>query len=96
MAGSGAVRRHNGVQRSSGQVLTVHEERTTGDGMREILKTLWDEEEGQDLTEYALLVVLIALAAITSMRRSETMLSPTPDQIERDHATFVDAIPVGD
>jgi Flp pilus assembly pilin Flp len=28
---------------------------------------LWKEEEGQDLTEYALLLVLIALAAITVM-----------------------------
>jgi pilus assembly protein Flp/PilA len=35
--------------------------------MKGILKRLWNEEEGQDLTEYALLVVLIALAAITAM-----------------------------
>jgi Flp pilus assembly pilin Flp len=35
--------------------------------MRRILKRLWEEEGGQDLTEYALLVVLIALAAITAM-----------------------------
>jgi pilus assembly protein Flp/PilA len=35
--------------------------------MKGFLKTLWKEEEGQDLTEYALLVVLIALAAITAM-----------------------------
>ena len=28
---------------------------------------LWKDEEGQDLTEYALLLVLIALAAITVM-----------------------------
>jgi Flp pilus assembly pilin Flp len=28
---------------------------------------LWKEEEGQDLTEYALLLVLIALAAVTVM-----------------------------
>jgi len=31
------------------------------------LLNLWKEEEGQDLTEYALLLVLIALAAITVM-----------------------------
>ena len=43
--------------------------------MREILKTLWDEEEGQDLTEYALLVVLIALAAITSMSTLATRIA---------------------
>ena len=35
--------------------------------MNGILKRLWKEEEGQDLTEYALLIVLIALAAITAM-----------------------------
>lgn len=35
--------------------------------MTELLKRLWQEEEGQDLTEYALLLVLIALAAITVM-----------------------------
>lgn len=35
--------------------------------MTELLKRLWQEEEGQDLTEYALLLVLIALAAITAM-----------------------------
>ena len=29
-----------------------------------LLSRLWAEEEGQDLTEYALLVVLLALAAI--------------------------------
>jgi len=35
--------------------------------MRQTLLRLWREEEGQDLTEYALLLVLIALAAIASM-----------------------------
>jgi Flp pilus assembly pilin Flp len=35
--------------------------------MRGILRELWESEDGQDLTEYALLVVLIALAAITAM-----------------------------
>jgi pilus assembly protein Flp/PilA len=35
--------------------------------MKNLLTRLWQEEEGQDLTEYALLLVLIALAAIASM-----------------------------
>lgn len=35
--------------------------------MRSLLKRLWNEEKGQDLTEYALLVVLIALAAVTAI-----------------------------
>jgi pilus assembly protein Flp/PilA len=35
--------------------------------MKNLLIRLWKEEEGQDLTEYALLVVLVALGAITAM-----------------------------
>jgi Flp pilus assembly pilin Flp len=35
--------------------------------MKGYLVRLWKEEEGQDLTEYALLLVLIALAAIVVM-----------------------------
>jgi Flp pilus assembly pilin Flp len=36
--------------------------------MRNLLKFLWQEQKGQDLTEYALLLALIALGAITSMK----------------------------
>lgn len=36
--------------------------------MRELIRRLWREEQGQDLTEYALLMVLVALAALTSMK----------------------------
>jgi len=32
-----------------------------------IIKRLWQEEEGQDLVEYGLLVVLISLFAVTAM-----------------------------
>jgi pilus assembly protein Flp/PilA len=35
--------------------------------MKNLLMKLWREQEGQDLTEYALLIVLVALVAITSM-----------------------------
>ena len=35
--------------------------------MNGLFKRLWKDEGGQDLTEYALLLVLIALAAITAM-----------------------------
>ena len=35
--------------------------------MGTLLLRLWTEESGQDLTEYALLVVLLALAAILGM-----------------------------
>jgi pilus assembly protein Flp/PilA len=33
-----------------------------------VLKRLWQEEEGQDLTEYGLLLVLIALVAVVAMK----------------------------
>jgi len=36
--------------------------------MGKLLLRLWTEESGQDLTEYALLVVLLALAAIVAMK----------------------------
>lgn len=35
--------------------------------MKNILLKLWKNEEGQDLTEYALLLVLVSLAAIGSL-----------------------------
>jgi pilus assembly protein Flp/PilA len=35
--------------------------------MRQLLKRLWREEEGQDLVEYGLLLVLVALAATAGM-----------------------------
>jgi pilus assembly protein Flp/PilA len=38
-----------------------------GNCMKSLMIRLWQEEEGQDLTEYGLLLVLVALAAITSM-----------------------------
>jgi len=37
--------------------------------MKKLLGRLWDEEAGQDLTEYALLVILIALAVIATSKR---------------------------
>jgi pilus assembly protein Flp/PilA len=35
--------------------------------MKSVLVRLWREEEGQDLTEYALLLVLLSLAAVASL-----------------------------
>jgi len=35
--------------------------------MGKLLTRLWTEESGQDLTEYALLIVLLALAALVAM-----------------------------
>jgi pilus assembly protein Flp/PilA len=39
------------------------------------MKRLWNEEEGQDLVEYALLVVLISLAAIVAMKNLASGIS---------------------
>jgi pilus assembly protein Flp/PilA len=60
------------------QVLTEWEERVAvsrppasfqleREFMKNLLMRLWKEEEGQDLTEYALLLVLLSLAAIGSL-----------------------------
>ena len=35
--------------------------------MKNLLNRLWSEESGQDLVEYALLVALVSLAAVSSM-----------------------------
>ncbi|HXT26525.1 MAG TPA: Flp family type IVb pilin [Candidatus Eisenbacteria bacterium] len=35
--------------------------------MKNLMIRLWKEEEGQDLTEYALLLVLLSLAAIGAL-----------------------------
>jgi pilus assembly protein Flp/PilA len=37
--------------------------------MKNLLKRLWKEEEGQDLVEYGLLIVLVALGAIAGMSK---------------------------
>jgi pilus assembly protein Flp/PilA len=41
----------------------------------QMLSRLWAEEEGQDLTEYALLVVLLALAAVLGMNQLATAIN---------------------
>ena len=35
--------------------------------MKNFVKRLWQEEEGQDLVEYGLLLVLVSLGAVASM-----------------------------
>jgi len=35
--------------------------------MKDLMIRLWKEQEGQDLTEYALLLVLLSLAAIGTL-----------------------------
>jgi len=43
--------------------------------MKNLMKKLWQEEEGQDLVEYGLLVVLIALFAIAAMGKLANAVS---------------------
>lgn len=43
--------------------------------MKQVIKKLWQEEEGQDLTEYALLLVLVSLVAIATMQTLGSSIS---------------------
>ncbi|HEV2387837.1 MAG TPA: hypothetical protein VGS20_11345 [Candidatus Acidoferrales bacterium] len=43
--------------------------------MKNMLRRLWQEEEGQDLVEYALLVVLVALGAVVAMKSLASAIS---------------------
>jgi Flp pilus assembly pilin Flp len=43
--------------------------------MKRLLKRLWKEESGQDLTEYALLLVLIALVAVSALQGLATAIN---------------------
>ncbi len=43
--------------------------------MKNVFLRLWREEEGQDLTEYALLLVLLSLAAVASLGALATAIN---------------------
>jgi pilus assembly protein Flp/PilA len=43
--------------------------------MKQLLIRLWREEDGQDLTEYALLLVLLTLAAVGSLSTLATAVN---------------------
>jgi pilus assembly protein Flp/PilA len=43
--------------------------------MKALIRRLWSDEEGQDLVEYALLVALLALAAVTGMQSLATAIN---------------------
>jgi pilus assembly protein Flp/PilA len=43
--------------------------------MKNLLKRLWQEDAGQDLVEYGLLIFLVALAAIASMKTLASAVS---------------------
>ena len=40
-----------------------------------VLKTVWREEDGQDLVEYSLLLAFIALAAVVVLKSTSTSLN---------------------
>jgi Flp pilus assembly pilin Flp len=50
-------------------------DQTKGNSMKNVLMHLWKEEEGQDLTEYALLLVLLSLAAIGALGTLATAIN---------------------
>jgi Flp pilus assembly pilin Flp len=43
--------------------------------MKQLLVRLWKEEEAQDLTEYALLLVLLSLAAVGALGTLATAIN---------------------
>jgi Flp pilus assembly pilin Flp len=45
--------------------------------MMNIVKKLWNEENGQDLAEYALIMAVIALGATVAMTSLKTAVSST-------------------
>ncbi len=45
--------------------------------MKHLLLRLWQDESGQDLTEYALLLVLLALAAVGSLSALANAINAT-------------------
>ncbi|SET59841.1 pilus assembly protein Flp/PilA [Natronincola peptidivorans] len=48
----------------------------------ELLKRLWREEEGQGMTEYGLIIALVALAVIIGLRALGTGLGEIFDNIK--------------
>jgi len=50
-------------------------DQSKGNNMKNVFMRLWKEEEGQDLTEYALLLVLLSLAAIGALGTLATAIN---------------------
>lgn len=43
--------------------------------MKNLVRRLWNDESGQDLTEYALLLVLVALVAVAALQGLATAIN---------------------
>ncbi len=52
--------------------------------MKNVLLRLWKDESGQDLTEYALLLVLVTLLAFASLQALSTKINLVYDQAATD------------
>jgi Flp pilus assembly pilin Flp len=52
--------------------------------MKEVLLRLWKDESGQDLTEYALLLVLVTLLAFASLQSLSTHINLVYNQAATD------------
>ena len=50
--------------------------------MKHTMISLWRDERGQDLIEYALVAALIALGAVTSMKTVSTAIGNAFEKIE--------------
>ena len=55
--------------------------------MSQVLVRLWKEEEGQDLTEYALLLVLLSLAAIATLGTLASAINSAFDKAAQNLST---------
>ncbi len=55
--------------------------------MKNLVMKLWKDESGQDLVEYALLLVLIALAAVATMKTLATAIENVYTTAATDLAT---------
>jgi len=55
--------------------------------MHNLIKRLWQDEEGQDLVEYALVVALIAFGAVAAMKGLSTEINTAFNVISSDLAT---------
>ena len=54
--------------------------------MKELMKRLWKDDSGQDLTEYALLLVLVALVAVSALQGLATAINKVYDVAANDLA----------
>jgi pilus assembly protein Flp/PilA len=56
-----------GTSQHRGGMRAVQTEHSMNDNKTQILQRFWHDESGQDLIEYALIAVLIALVAISGL-----------------------------